>query len=62
MCKILLGTRLVTYQTDAKGQPVNQVLIEETCDIERELYLGAVIDRAITTRGDYGFYRRWRGN
>lgn len=42
----ILGTRLVTYQTDAKGQPVNTVLIEETSDIDRELYLGAVIDRA----------------
>ena len=42
----LLGTRLVTYQTDSRGQPVNQVLIEEPCDIARELYLGAVIDRA----------------
>jgi succinyl-CoA synthetase beta subunit len=42
----LLGTHLVTYQTTAEGQPVNQVLIEEPCDIERELYLGAVIDRA----------------
>lgn len=44
--KSLLGTRLVTYQTDAKGQPVSGVLIEETCNIGRELYLGAVIDRA----------------
>ena len=44
--KSLLGTRLVTYQTDARGQPVNALLIEETCDIGRELYLGAVIDRA----------------
>jgi succinyl-CoA synthetase beta subunit len=44
--KSLLGTRLVTYQTDANGQPVNALLIEETCDIGRELYLGAVIDRA----------------
>lgn len=42
----LLGSRLVTYQTDANGQPVNAVLVEETCDIARELYLGAVIDRA----------------
>ena len=42
----LLGTQLVTYQTDEKGQPVNAVLIEETCDIGRELYLGAVVDRA----------------
>ena len=42
----LLGTRLVTYQTDAHGQPVNAVLVEEVSDIARELYLGAVIDRA----------------
>lgn len=42
----LLGTHLVTYQTTAEGQPVNQVLIEEPCDIEKELYLGAVVDRA----------------
>jgi succinyl-CoA synthetase beta subunit len=41
----MLGSRLVTYQTGADGQPVNQVLIEEICDIERELYLGAVVDR-----------------
>ncbi|MDI1353001.1 MAG: ADP-forming succinate--CoA ligase subunit beta [bacterium] len=44
--KSLLGTRLVTYQTDEKGQPVHAVLVEETCDIDRELYLGAVVDRA----------------
>lgn len=44
--KALLGTRLVTYQTDAHGQPVNQVLIEQPSDIARELYLSAVIDRA----------------
>ncbi|CDZ75885.1 Succinyl-CoA ligase [ADP-forming] subunit beta [Legionella massiliensis] len=46
VAKSLLGTRLVTYQTDAKGQPVNTLLIEETCDIGRELYLGAVVDRS----------------
>ena len=37
---------MVTYQTDAKGQPVNRILIEPCADIEREYYLGAVIDRA----------------
>ncbi len=42
----LLGKRLVTFQTDANGQPVNQVLIAEPCDIKRELYLGAVLDRS----------------
>jgi len=43
----MLGTNLITYQTDAKGQPVNQILIEEACEIDKELYLGAVIDRAL---------------
>ena len=42
----MLGTHLVTVQTGKDGQPVNHVLIEETCDIDRELYLGAVIDRS----------------
>lgn len=42
----LLGKNLVTYQTDAKGQPIHTVLIEESCDIGRELYLSALIDRA----------------
>ncbi len=42
----LLGKHLVTYQTDEHGQPVNELLIEEPCDIERELYVGAVVDRA----------------
>lgn len=44
--KRLLGTRLVTFQTDERGQPVNQVLIAQPCDIKRELYLGAVVDRS----------------
>jgi succinyl-CoA synthetase beta subunit len=41
-----LGTRLVTFQTDAKGQPVNQILVDTPIDIANELYLGAVVDRA----------------
>jgi succinyl-CoA synthetase beta subunit len=44
--KRLLGQRLVTFQTDERGQPVNQVLIAQPCDIKRELYLGAVLDRS----------------
>lgn len=44
--RALLGTRLVTYQTDALGQPVNAVLVcEDMYPVERELYLGAVVDR-----------------
>ena len=42
----LLGTNLVTIQTDAGGQPINFMLVEETCNIQDELYLGMVIDRA----------------
>ena len=42
----MLGTNLVTIQTDANGQPINTMLVEETSDIDTELYLGAVIDRA----------------
>ncbi|MFT5221004.1 MAG: succinyl-CoA synthetase beta subunit [Gammaproteobacteria bacterium] len=42
----MLGTNLVTFQTDAKGQPINRILVEETCDIANELYLGAVLDRS----------------
>lgn len=44
--KQMIGSRLVTYQTDKNGQPVHAVLVEETCEIAKELYLGAVIDRA----------------
>ena len=40
-----LGKRLITYQTDANGQLVNSILIEECTDIAEELYLSAVIDR-----------------
>lgn len=42
----MLGTNLITIQTDASGQPINRILIEETCDIANELYLGAVLDRS----------------
>ncbi len=41
-----IGTNLVTFQTDANGQPVSKIFVEECADIDRELYLGAVIDRS----------------
>ena len=41
-----LGKRLVTYQTDANGQPVSKILVESCTDIAKELYLGAVVDRS----------------
>ena len=42
----LLGKTLVTIQTGPEGKVVNQVIIEEGCDIARELYLGIVLDRS----------------
>lgn len=41
-----LGKNLVTYQTDASGQPVSKILVEDCTDIAQELYLGAVVDRS----------------
>ncbi|TXH52776.1 MAG: ADP-forming succinate--CoA ligase subunit beta [Cellvibrionales bacterium] len=41
-----LGKRLVTYQTDENGQPVSKILVEACTDIDKELYLGAVVDRS----------------
>jgi succinyl-CoA synthetase beta subunit len=42
----ILGMRLVTHQTGPDGRIVQKLLIEETLPIERELYLGIVLDRA----------------
>jgi succinyl-CoA synthetase beta subunit len=41
----ILGMTLVTHQTGPEGRIVRRLLIEETLPIERELYLGIVIDR-----------------
>ena len=43
----LIGSTLVTPQTGPEGRLVSRVLIEEQLDIERELYLGLLIDRAL---------------
>ena len=40
-----IGKNLVTIQTDENGQPVSKIYVESCTDIERELYLSAVIDR-----------------
>jgi succinyl-CoA synthetase beta subunit len=42
----MLGMTLITHQTGAEGRIVKRLLIEETLPIEKELYLGIVIDRA----------------
>jgi succinyl-CoA synthetase beta subunit len=41
----MLGMKLVTHQTGPEGKEVHRLLVEETLPIERELYLGIVIDR-----------------
>ncbi len=41
-----LGKNLVTYQTDENGQPVSKILVESCTEIDKELYLGAVVDRS----------------
>jgi len=44
--KRMLGMTLVTHQTGPEGKEVGRVFIEEGCDIDRELYLSALVDRA----------------
>ena len=42
----MLGMQLVTHQTGPEGQTVRKVYVEAGCDIEREYYLGMLLDRA----------------
>lgn len=42
----LLGKQLVTHQTGPEGKEVKRLLIEEGCDIQKEYYVGLVLDRA----------------
>ncbi|MDA1216337.1 MAG: acetate--CoA ligase family protein, partial [Chloroflexi bacterium] len=44
IAKALIGTTLVTFQTGPQGAPVHQVLVEQTVDVERELYLSITTD------------------
>ncbi len=46
LAQTIIGMNLVTHQTGTEGKRVNKVLVEEALDIEKELYLGIVIDRA----------------
>jgi succinyl-CoA synthetase beta subunit len=46
IAKKMIGMTLVTHQTGPEGRVVQRLLIEETLPIERELYLGIVLDRA----------------
>ena len=47
IAKKMLGMTLVTHQTGPEGRVVQRLLIEETLPIERELYLGIVLDRSL---------------
>ncbi|MFD2655304.1 ADP-forming succinate--CoA ligase subunit beta [Gracilibacillus thailandensis] len=42
----ILGKTLVTHQTGSEGKEVKRLLIEEGCDIQKEYYVGLVLDRA----------------
>ena len=55
----LLGSKLVTHQTDKKGQQINSIYIEEPCNIVDEIYLAFTVDRTsqrimIITSGEGG--------
>ena len=54
IAKKILGMTLVTHQTGPEGRIVQRVLVEETLPIERELYLGIVLDRAHRQAGVHG--------
>ena len=41
----ILGMQLITHQTGPRGQTVRRLLIEEGADIQKELYVGMVVDR-----------------
>ncbi len=47
IAKKILGMTLVTHQTGPEGRLVQRLLIEETLPIEREVYLGIVLDRTL---------------
>ena len=44
--KKLLGSNLITPQTDSTGQPINKIIVEAGQEISNELYLGLLVDRA----------------
>ncbi len=46
VARSLLGSQLITKQSAPTGQPVNCLLVSSVSDIDKELYLGIVVDRA----------------
>jgi succinyl-CoA synthetase beta subunit len=47
VAEVMFTHRLVTKQTGPAGQPVSKVLVQMAVDIEREIYLGMVLDRSL---------------
>lgn len=47
IAKAMLGSRLITHQTSLEGKEVHKVYVEEGLGIEREYYLGIVLDRSL---------------
>lgn len=48
LAKTMFGMKLITHQTGSQGRDVKKLLIEQGVDIERELYLGMVLDRSVS--------------
>jgi succinyl-CoA synthetase beta subunit len=48
IAKTMIGMQLVTHQTGPEGKRVNKVLVEQGLSIARELYVGIVLDRAVS--------------
>jgi len=46
VAKEMIGMTLVTHQTGPEGKLVKRILVEEALEIDKELYIGIVIDRA----------------
>ncbi len=46
LAREMIGMTLITHQTGPEGKTVKRLLVEEALDIEKELYIGIVIDRA----------------
>ncbi len=60
-CRKLAGKRLVTYQTDANGQPVNQILLKQR-PISLKSCISVPLLTVVPSCGLYGLHRRRRGN
>lgn len=57
-----LGKNLVTYQTDANGQPVSKILVESCTDIDKEPVPRRRRRSFQPPHRVHGFHRRWRGH